>query len=162
MIELKTAVLLGCCLQIGAIIADADDTESKHLYEFGKSMGIAFQLQDDLLDVYGNAEKFGKQTGGDIISNKKTFLVLKAQELSNAHQRSILNQWINTSVTGQAQQKVKEIKNLFDGLDIRKYAEQEMETQYDYAIQHLNAVNVSAEKKSILEKFASQLMVREA
>ena len=75
MIELKTAVLLGCSLQIGAIIGGADEIQSKHLYEFGKNIGIAFQLQDDLLDVFGDAEKFGKQTGGDIISNKKTFLI---------------------------------------------------------------------------------------
>lgn len=162
MIELKTAVLLGCCLQIGAVIADAADVDSKHLYEFGKNIGVAFQLQDDLLDVYGDEEKFGKQTGGDIISNKKTFLVLKAQEIADAQQRSILNQWINTSGTGQEQQKVKAIKNLFDTLDIRKYAEQEMENHYNSAIQHLNTVNVPAEKKSLLEKFAGQLMVREA
>ncbi len=162
MIELKTAVLLGCCLQIGAVTAGAGDIQAKHLYDFGKNIGVAFQLRDDLLDVYGDEEKFGKQTGGDIISNKKTFLLLKAQEVANSQQRSILNQWINTTGTGQEQQKIKAIKNLFDALDIRKFAEQEMESHYNKAVSHLNAVEVPAEKKSLLEKFAGQLMVREA
>lgn len=162
MIELKTAVLVGCSLQIGAIIAGADDVKSQHLYEFGKNMGIAFQLQDDLLDVYGDAEKFGKQTGGDIISDKKTFLLLKAKELANAQQLSILNQWMNVEVARQEEQKIIAIKNLFDVLDIRKYAEQEIESYYNNAIQHLNALIISSEKKTILQQFAGQLMVREA
>lgn len=162
MIELKTAVLIGSCLQIGAIIAAAPEAESKHLFEFGKKTGVAFQLQDDLLDLYGDAEKFGKQTGGDIISNKKTFLILKAQEIANPQQRSLLNRWINTSGKDQEQQKVKTIKNLFDNLDIRKHAEREMESHYNKAIQHLNALKVPAEKKYLLEKFAGQLMVRAA
>lgn len=161
MIELKTAVLVGCSLQLGAIIAGADDEQSKHLYEFGKNIGIAFQLQDDLLDIYGEAEKFGKQTGGDIISNKKTFLLLKAKELANAQQLSILNQWMNVEVTGQEQQKIIAIKNLFDALEIRKYVEQEIENYYNNAVQHLNALLISAEKKSILQQFAGQLIVRE-
>ena len=162
MIELKTAVLLGCSLQIGAIIGGADDIQAKHLYEFGKNIGIAFQLQDDLLDVYGDAEKFGKQTGGDIISNKKTFLILKAQELASIEQRAILNHWIDSSSTNQKEQKIKAVKSLFDVLEIRRHAEQEMESYFNTALQHLNAVSVRAEKKASLEKFAGQLMVREA
>ncbi len=162
MIELKTAVLLGCSLQIGAIVGGADQSQAKDLYEFGKNIGIAFQLQDDLLDVYGDAEKFGKQTGGDIIANKKTFLLLKAKELANSEQLSVLNQWIKTTDEEQEQQKIKTIKALFDVLEIRKYAEQEMESHYNNAIKHLNALDISSAKKASLEKFSEQLMVREA
>lgn len=162
MIGLKTAVLLGCSLQIGAIIAGADVIQSKHLYEFGKNIGIAFQLQDDLLDVYGDAKKFGKQTGGDIIANKKTFLILKALEVAQAHQLFILNQWINNTIREEEQQKIEAIKNMFDILEVRKLAEQEMEKYCIRALQHLNALAVPAENKIALEKFAELLMVREA
>ena len=162
MIELKTAVLLGCSLQTGAIIGGADAIDARHLYEFGKNIGIAFQLQDDILDVYGDEEKFGKQTGGDILLNKKTYLLLKAKTLADAQQRSILNQWMNAGAEGQEQQKIKAIKNLFDVLEIRKYAEQEMESYHTKAMQHLNEIKMDDSKKTLLEKFAGQLRIREA
>ncbi len=161
MIELKTAVLLGCALQIGATIAGANNKDAKHLYEFGKHLGIAFQLQDDLLDVYGDSKKFGKQTGGDILSNKKTFLLLKAQELSNALQRQTLNQWMTVNISGSEQQKITEVKGIFDTLDIPLLAKMEMENHYNNALHHLDAIKINANNKTILKEFAEQLMVRE-
>lgn len=161
MIELKTAVLLGCCLKVGAMTADAGEVDATHIYEFGKNIGIAFQLQDDLLDVYGDSEKFGKLSGGDILADKKTFLLLKAQELASRTQQLVLKRWIHTAQKGKEQEKIDAIKNLYDELDVQKHAETEMDFYYHTALEHLKAINIPLEQKSNLSEFAMQLMVRQ-
>ena len=118
MIEYKTSVLLATSLQIGGINGGANDEQQDHLYEFGKNIGIAFQLKDDLLDAFGNPEKFGKQVGGDIIVNKKTFLYLKALQLANESQRKQLTQLFSGL---NNENKVDEVKSIFSDLNIQKH-----------------------------------------
>jgi geranylgeranyl diphosphate synthase, type II len=160
MIELKTAVLLGASLQIGALCNGAAKTESEKLYEFGKQAGIAFQLQDDILDVYGNAEKFGKTVGGDIVANKKTFLLLKALELANRYQKEELQNWMQAGEKDAAA-KVNAVKSIYDQLHIRELAEEEMQKHYEAGIHALQSVKSDETKKDALKGFADALMVRE-
>jgi geranylgeranyl diphosphate synthase, type II len=162
MIELKTAVLLGGSLKIGALIAGADETNAQALYEFGKHIGIAFQLQDDILDVYANTEKFGKQKGGDIVSNKKTFLLLKAMEMaeSNRHLKEELHQWINAPQFSP-NEKVEAVTGIYNFLNIKELAQNEMKKQYDKALTFLNNIPVNETKKQNLIALADSLMVRE-
>lgn len=160
MIELKTAVLLAASLEIGAICAEAEKAEAKKIYEFGKHVGIAFQLQDDILDVYGDAEKFGKQVGGDIVANKKTYLLLKAFELSNQYQQEELLQWSQAGAK-DAKPKVEAVKALYDVLGVKEYAEKEMHKHYAEGIAALESVKADEEKKAVLKKFTDNLMVRE-
>lgn len=160
MIRLKTAVVLGGALKIGALIGGANKTDADLLYTFGEQLGIAFQLQDDILDVFGNPEKFGKQVGGDIISNKKTYLLLKAGELANLSQKSELNKWLSTSFADQ-KQKVRIVTQLYDQLQVRRYAEQAMQTYADKAFAALDDINLPDAHKQYLRDFADGLMVRE-
>jgi len=159
MIELKTAVLLGASLQLGAVIAGADEKDGKNLYEFGKNTGIAFQLQDDILDVFGEAEKFGKQVGGDIVSNKKTFLLLKAFELADEATSAKLKILLNEK---DELKKVKEVKEIYHLLDVKKSAENEMQRFYSKGLSSLEKVNVPSEKKKMLTDFTGQLMQRQS
>lgn len=160
MIELKTAVLLAASLQIGALCGGASKADAEKLYAFGKHVGIAFQLQDDILDVFGEADKFGKTVGGDIVANKKTFLLLKAFELANSYQKEALQNWLLVPAT-EAQAKVDGVKSLYNELGIRKTAEAEMMHQYKKGIAALEAVNGNEERKKELNDFADSLMVRE-
>ncbi|MFN7013124.1 MAG: polyprenyl synthetase family protein [Bacteroidia bacterium] len=160
MITLKTAVLLGAALQMGAITANASVNDAKHLYEFGKNIGIAFQLQDDILDVFGNPEKFGKQVGGDIISNKKTWLLIEAKKQATGTTKDALNYWISLKKFN-ALEKVNAIKNIYETLQIRKQAEQEMNQFYELALQHLSEIKADEIKKQELKTFAQALMNRE-
>ena len=160
MIELKTAVLLAASLEIGAICAGAGKEEAKKLYEFGKHVGIAFQLQDDILDVYGDADKFGKQVGGDIVANKKTYLLLKAYELSNKYQQEELLQWSQAGVK-DAKEKIEAVKDLYDVLGVKEYAEKEMHKHYAAGIAALESVRADEAKKAVPKKFTDDLMVRE-
>ncbi|MGB3948510.1 MAG: polyprenyl synthetase family protein [Bacteroidia bacterium] len=162
MIELKTAVLLGASLQMGAVIAGASSEDALHLYNFGKHIGIAFQLQDDILDVYANAEKFGKQQGGDIVSNKKTFLLLKALDLAenNRHLKEELNQWIHAPEFNP-QEKVEAVTNIFNFLNIPQLARTEMQRLYNLALDEYNKLSSTVGDKNILLQYADSLMVRE-
>ena len=160
MITLKTAVLLGGSLAIGAMCGNAVEEDEKHLYEFGKNLGIAFQLHDDLLDVYGDHVKFGKQVGGDILSNKKTFLLLTALNDANGQSKSSLNEWIGIDVF-DANEKVKAVTAIYNELNVREKTEQEMEKYFSIAIEHLLKVSVDPVKKQPLKELAEQLMVRE-
>ncbi len=160
MIELKTAVLLGCSLKCGAIIGGAREEDAQHLYEFGKNIGIAFQLQDDILDVYGSAEKFGKQVGGDIISNKKTFLLLRALQLVQGYHKEELNLWLQAKEFS-ATEKVKAVTDIYNFFDIKTQAKQEMIKFYTLAMENLEQVLVSEERKKDLQLFADNLMERE-
>ncbi len=160
MITFKTAVLLAASLKIGAVIAGADAINADHLYEFGKNTGIAFQLKDDLLDVFGDDKKFGKLKGGDIVANKKTFLLLKALELATGDDKAKLNSWISNS-TFDASEKVKAVTEVYNRLGVEQLAEAEMSKHFDKAIFHLNQITTTEVKKSVLRGMAEMLMVRE-
>ncbi|SDM12105.1 geranylgeranyl diphosphate synthase, type II [Daejeonella rubra] len=159
MIRQKTAVLLAGSMQIGALIGGATQEQAKLLYEFGENLGLAFQLQDDILDVYGNPEKFGKQVGGDILSNKKTFMLIKAKELANGNTASELDQWLKRSDDPLA--KVEAITSIYNLLEVRKLAEIEMEEYVNKALKALNLVSVDSPNKELLRGFAEQLLIRE-
>ena len=161
MITLKTAVLLGCSLQTGAIIAGAREEDAKRIYDFGKHCGIAFQLQDDILDVYGNQEKFGKRRGGDIVSNKKTYLLLKALEIADRYSKEGLMQWLQAGEE-KATEKVEAVTAIFDYLNIRTLAEKEMQKHFQKAMAILNELPCSEIKKSQLEQFSQALLYRES
>ena len=161
MITRKTAVLLGASLETGAIIAGASEQDAVHLYEFGKHIGLAFQLKDDILDVFGDDKKFGKRKGGDIVANKKTFLLLKAFELADTNQSKALKHWMH-SIEVNAEEKVSAVTALYHELHIRNHAESEMELHLETALRHLDAIDVTADRKEIIRDFAGRLMVREA
>lgn len=161
MIELKTAVLLGCSLEIGAIVAKAPAEEAKMLYEFGRLMGIAFQLQDDYLDVYANPDKFGKQVGGDIIANKKTFLWIEAHSLASKEQLIELKYWENL-VVFKAEEKVNAITKIYNDLSIPQLTENKIKEYADKAFNILDKINGNTEAKSLLIKLSEDLLVRES
>lgn len=161
MIELKTAVLLGAALKLGAIISGAKEKDAELLYQFGENTGIAFQLQDDILDVFGETEKVGKQTGGDIISNKKTFLLLKAFELANKEQLQKLNALLAMG-ENQASEKVKGVLEIFRALNIKTISEAEADKHTQIAIHHLASIKAGEQKKKNLEALAMQLLNRQS
>ncbi len=160
MIELKTAVLLGCSLEIGAIIANAPAEEAQMLYEFGRLMGIAFQLQDDYLDVYANPEKFGKQVGGDIIANKKTFLWIEAHTLAKGEQLAELKHWENLQVF-KAEDKVSAITKIYNELNIPQLTENKIKEYADQAFSILSNIKGNEQVKALLVKLSEDLLVRE-
>ncbi|ARS40063.1 isoprenyl synthetase [Sphingobacteriaceae bacterium GW460-11-11-14-LB5] len=160
MIRLKTAVLLGGALKLGAIIAGASEKDADLIYQFGENIGIAFQLQDDILDVYADPEKFGKQVGGDIIANKKTFLLLKAFELADGETRASLNTW-TAYKEFNAQEKVDTVRQVYDTLDIQDIAKESMNNYLSKALAVFAQINVSEERKSNILMLTEQLMARE-
>lgn len=160
MITFKTAVLLGCSLKMGAINADAPETDTEHLYEFGKHLGIAFQLNDDILDAYASNEKFGKQVGGDILANKKTFLLLKALELANADQKQKLDICLALGKE-RASEKISGTLGIFNELNIKTLAQNEADVHTKEAIRHLKLVNANHTKQKQLEEMALSLLNRE-
>ena len=166
MIELKTAVLIAASMKIGALTGRVRAVDAENMYEFGKNIGMAFQLQDDLLDVYGEEEKFGKQSGGDIISNKKTFLLLKAVELSNlnAYKREELAQWLSFIPKNEknAAEKINAVKSIYDFMNVKTITEVEINSFHQKAVASLEKVSASAEKKNLLIEFTSSLLKREA
>jgi geranylgeranyl diphosphate synthase type II len=162
MIEMKTAVLLAASLKIGAVIGKARPEDAARLYEFGRNIGLAFQLQDDILDVYGDSQRFGKQTGGDILSNKKTYLLLKAMEVAERmpYKREELLLWIHAPQF-IPREKVEAVTAIYDYLDIRKLAESESQKYYDKALADLEQIPANSEKKEALRTLAKNLMNRE-
>lgn len=160
MIKLKTAVLLACSLKIGALTANAPLKIADELYNFGLNLGIAFQLQDDLLDVFADQEKFGKKIGGDIVSNKKTYLLLKALELSSGSLKANLFDWI-AKTEFDAAEKVNEITGIYNKLDIRKITESIIEEYYQAALSILNDMELPEEKKAGLFQLAGIIMNRD-
>jgi geranylgeranyl diphosphate synthase type II len=160
MIELKTAALLAASLKIGAVLAEAKKDDANHIYEFGKNLGIAFQLMDDILDLYGDPEKFGKQLGGDVIANKKTYLLLKAQELATGNAKKEL-EFCLTSTALKNEAKVDRVKTIFNSLGVKKAAIEEMNLFYNTAISHLDSIDAPADKIKVFEDFAKHLMHRE-
>ncbi|PKV67213.1 polyprenyl synthetase family protein [Pontibacter ramchanderi] len=162
MITLKTAVLLGFSLELGAILQGAPDSDAEHLKQFGDNVGIAFQLRDDLLDVYGDKDKFGKQVGGDILSDKKTFLMLTALEQANTAQLQTILDWRDKTDAKTAEEKVQAITAVYDQLNIRKQTEQQIDFYFQQAIEHLDAVQVPIERKATIHGLALQLMERDS
>ncbi len=160
MITDKTAVLLGASLKTGALIAGASSTDADHLYEFGKNIGVAFQLKDDILDVFGDDKKFGKLKGGDIVANKKTFLLLKCMELASGSEAAALQHWLSAENTNPVE-KVNAVTAIYTKLNVKEMAESEMDKYFMESLNHLAAINVADDRKYILKEFAEKLMVRE-
>ena len=156
MIRLKTSVLLGGAMKIGALLAESNSADAEHLYDFGVNIGLAFQLQDDYLDCFGDPEKFGKQIGGDIISNKKTFMMLKALELDSSGE---LNKWIEKESFNSIE-KVVAVKALYKTLKVDDLASELMDEYYSKGLESLAAISIADEKKIMLKSFAAQLMKR--
>lgn len=162
MIGLKTAVLLGASLQIGALVGGANYEDAQALYDFGKNIGIAFQLQDDILDVYGNEENFGKKKGGDIIANKKTYLILKTLEIADRYSKEELLTWLGHPTKKEDEtEKVTAVTKILDFYSIRELAKKEMDFYYQKGLSSIENLPCSQQKKQTLLDFASQLMVRE-
>jgi len=162
MIRLKTSVLLACAVKIGALLAEAPTQDVENLYKFGEAIGLAFQLQDDYLDVYGDPMVFGKEIGGDIASNKKTYMLIKAFQKAEGKDREELIKWIATPVSQKNRgQKVAAVTAIYNKLGIGNIAKEKMEDYYKQALQALDKVNVPDEKKAPLYDIAARMMKRE-
>lgn len=159
MIRLKTAVLLGMSLEMGALLANAKEEDKNALKDFGVNIGIGFQLKDDLLDVYADKAKFGKQVGGDIISNKKTFLLINALEKAKGKQKKELTHWLEAT-DFDAEEKVKAVTAIYNKLGIKKLTEQKMNEYFDAGFLSLKKVSSSIYEKAQLKKFAEALIDR--
>ncbi|HXI00230.1 MAG TPA: polyprenyl synthetase family protein [Sphingobacteriaceae bacterium] len=158
MVRLKTSVLVGAALKIGSILGGANKTDSDLLYDFGVNLGLAFQMQDDILDIYGDPEKFGKQVGGDIISNKKTFLLIKAKELAVGDDAISLQNWL---VSEEPVSKVSAITALYDKFSVRALAEKTMNHYSAIALENLDKLSVANERKELLKIFTKSLLFRQ-
>lgn len=157
MIEKKTSVLLAASLQMGAILGGAGEGNQRHLYEFGRNLGIAFQVQDDYLDAFGNPEKFGKQVGGDILSNKKTFLLIHAWEIADAGSRKELKELYSNHSPG----KVERVVNIFRKCGVDEWAFNLKEQYLQQAFNHLEDIAVVSVRKEMLKRLAQFLVQRE-
>lgn len=160
MIKLKTAVLLGYAIELGAIIGGADEDTSNKLYDFGINIGLGFQLKDDLLDVYADSSKFGKQVGGDIISNKKTYLLIKAIELAQGQMKEDLEYWLSEKDFDR-EEKVDAVINIYNILGIKALSEKKMNEYFDRGIEILTSLNVDPQKKKPLKELTLKLIDRE-
>ena len=158
MITFKTSVLVAAAMKMGALIAEADEKESVAIYNYGLNLGIAFQLQDDYLDTYGDSETFGKQIGGDIIENKKTFLYLKALEKSNSEEKLRLFELFNSNINSE--DKIREVKSVFTKNLIPEIVKEQIQVYTDKAFECLSELSVSEEKNQILKEFGLNLMKR--
>jgi geranylgeranyl diphosphate synthase type II len=161
MIRLKTSVLLACACKVGAIMADAPAEDVENMYKFGEKLGLAFQLQDDLLDVYGNPAVFGKNIGGDITSNKKTYMLINAVNRANAAQREQLMKWIEAKEFDR-NEKVKAVTELYNEIGIRKLCEQKIEEYYQESLVYLAKINLPEERKAELKAYAAEMMKRQS
>lgn len=161
MIRLKTSVLLGYALELGGLIAGADQDTTSHLYEGGMNIGIGFQLKDDLLDVYGDPAKFGKQVGGDIIANKKTFLLIEALEQAEGKIKEELIAWL-TRTDFDKEEKVGAVTAIYDQLGIREITEARISDYFARGFANFDQINADPDRKSLLIQFARQLVERES
>lgn len=157
MISLKTSVLLAACLKMGAILGGASVYNQHHLYEFGRNLGIAFQIQDDYLDAFGDPEKFGKQPGGDILANKKTFLMIRTMEVASPEQQQQLKDWMEHPPVD----KVAQVLQLFKACGADAWTHELKETYFQQAMQHLEEVAVLSARKKELETLARYLLLRD-
>ena len=159
MIRLKTSVLLACALKIGAVLAGASKADADNLYKFGEQIGLAFQLQDDYLDVYGDPKIFGKAVGGDIVSNKKTYMLINAFNRANSSQRAELQRLINTE-SFDRDKKVAAVTALYNEMSIDKMAKNKMDFFYEQSQRYLDRVSVQEECKRELRAYAERMMKR--
>ena len=159
MIRLKTSVLLACAMKIGALMAGADAKDVELLYRFGEAMGLAFQLQDDYLDVYGDPVVFGKAIGGDICNNKKTYMLINALLKAEGEDKAELQRWIDAKEFDRAE-KIAAVTAIYNKVGIDKLAKAKMEEYYAAAIHCLDAVNVKEEHKTALREYAAKMMKR--
>jgi len=159
MIRLKTSVLLGCALEFGAVSANASEEDCANIYDFGVNVGLAFQIQDDILDLYADPEKFGKQVGGDVLSNKKTMLYLKALEFATEEQLETLKQLYNHQ---DPIEKVSKTRQLFSEIGARKECEKMMEAYYQKALEAIQKLSPDESHKQVLIQLADYLLVRES
>jgi geranylgeranyl diphosphate synthase type II len=159
MIRLKTAVLLGFSLELGAILADASEEDRKALREFGVNIGIGFQLKDDLLDAYADPKKFGKQVGGDILANKKTILLIHAIQKAKGKEAKELSRWLETKKFNKSE-KVKSVKSIYDSLNLQKAVEKKINTYFEKGFKSLDDLPASSQKNFLIE-FTKALIERE-
>ncbi len=159
MIKLKTAVLLAASLKIGAIAANASKEDCEKIYNFGENLGMAFQIQDDLLDVYGNPEIFGKKIGGDIIANKKTYLLIKALELANEDQKEKLDYWLNKEEFN-SEEKIEAVKSIYNEIGIGNLTEQLMNLYFNEAFKIFELLDIDSSRKDILRQFTQSMKKR--
>ena len=159
MIELKTAVLIGASMKMGAIVAKASDNEQENIYEFGKNLGIAFQIQDDFLDTFGDEKKFGKVIGGDIIENKKTLLYVKSMEIFTEQDKTELTKLYSSKHLDESK-KIEEVKELFLKYNIPSIIENEINYYTQLAFKKLDNLNINDHKKDFLFDFGNSLMKR--
>ena len=161
MIRLKTSVLLACACKVGAIMADAPAEDIENMYKFGEKLGLAFQLQDDLLDVFGDPAVFGKNIGGDITSNKKTYMLINAFNRATPAQREELTKWVEAKEFDR-NEKVAAVTNLYNEIGIRKLCEQKIEQYYQESLVYLAKVSVSDERKAEIKAYAAEMMKRQS
>lgn len=160
MIRLKTSVLLACALKIGAILAGASKEDADNLYRFGEQIGLAFQLQDDFLDVYGDTRVFGKAIGGDITSNKKTFMLINALNHANEEQRRQLESWIGATEFDR-DEKVAAVTRLYNEIGIDRMAQDKIAYYFEQSRKYLQAVSVDDSRKAELAAYAQRMMNRQ-
>lgn len=160
MIRLKTSVLLACALKIGAILADAPASDADNLYKFGEQMGLAFQLQDDYLDVYGDPAVFGKAIGGDILCNKKTYMLINAFNRADESLRNELMKWV-TAEKFDPKEKIVAVTDIYNKVGIKRLAEEKIEYYFGQSREYLAAINVDDERKAVLTAYTYQMMRRE-
>lgn len=161
MIRLKTSVLLACALKLGAIQADAPAEDADNLYKFGELMGLAFQLQDDYLDVYGDPAVFGKAIGGDILCNKKTYMLINAFNRADDSQRKELMKWV-TAEKFDSKEKIAAVTGIYNNVGIKQLAESKIEYYFDQSRKYLAAVNVPEERKAVLTEYTDKMMKRKS
>lgn len=159
MIRLKTSVLLACATKMGALLADASDSDAHNLYKFGEQIGLAFQLQDDYLDVYGDPAVFGKAIGGDILSNKKTYMLINALNRADAQSKEELMGWISRQEFNP-KEKIAAVTTLYNKIGIDKLAEEKINYYFEEGKRYLNAVGVAAERKQQLAEYTERMMKR--
>ncbi|GAB7089000.1 polyprenyl synthetase family protein [Marinifilum fragile] len=159
MIRLKTAVLLGGSLKMGAVMGDADAKDAELLYNFGVNLGMAFQLQDDYLDVFGNQDVFGKKIGGDILCNKKTFLLIKAFELAKGDDKKELEGWISAK-DFNPEEKISAVRAIYEKLKVKDESQAKIDEYFSLCLEYLDKVNVPAEKKKELYSLVKKLVNR--
>ncbi|MBR3854727.1 MAG: polyprenyl synthetase family protein [Bacteroidaceae bacterium] len=159
MIRLKTSVLMAACMKMGGIMAGADEDDQKNLYAYGETMGLAFQLQDDLLDVYGDTSVFGKKIGGDIVCNKKTFLLIKALELASPALRTELKEWMSKEQFDE-KEKIARFTAIYNELGVRTLCEAKINELFAKCDEYIEKIALPAERKSNLKSFVDSLLNR--
>ena len=161
MIRLKTSVLLACALKIGAVLGGASEQDADALYEFGEKLGLAFQLQDDYLDVYGDFKTFGKQIGGDIMCNKKTYMLINAQLLANKEQAQELNMWIEKENPSR-EEKVAAVTRLYDEIGVPQLVREKINQYYQEAAKAISRLSLPQERTAILWEYAQSMLNRKS